>query len=118
MLHYWSTSQTFIGAHHSNLVFHPVAQTPVNRWKHDMSKHEMRAFEWIAGKTLASLGYGLSQQDAHTMKSAAWAIWHLFVGLPLRAVQVFRTALILNICAKFGLATEASGKGRPPEFSE
>jgi len=114
MLNYWHTSQNLIGAHHSELVFHPVAQIPVNRWKREMREDELRSFEWIAGKTLVSLGYRLSQKDSHKMKSGTRAIWHLLHGLPLRAVQVFRTALVLNICARFGLATAASGKGKPP----
>lgn len=115
---YWQTSSHFIGAHHSNLIFKPITQSSVGRWKKELKCQELKVFEWFTGSTLESWGYQLSQKRTYNVKTVLGSLGQIFYGLPLRAIQVLYTALILKISAKYGLSTDAAGKGDQPNYQK
>jgi hypothetical protein len=115
MLKFWQTSDQFIGSHHSELIFKPVSSKSVGKWKRELSKREITKFESIAGATLVSLGYKLSQGNTLAQRLPIGAVFELAYGLPLRIGEVFCTALSLNVASKFGLRTDTTGMRISPE---
>jgi hypothetical protein len=114
LLEYWKTSHRFIGRHHSDLVFRPVSSESVGKWKKTLARRELRNFESIAGRTLASLGYELAGKTPLQKSVPLNVIIELAWGLPLRTAQVVRTAISLNIASRLGRSTDVAGRGRLP----
>lgn len=52
----------------------PVSTDRIDRWKTDLSNHEIRLIETICGQTMAARGYDLSQRYAKPMPDARIAL--------------------------------------------
>lgn len=115
MLNFWKTSDRYIGRHHSDLIFRPVSHESICKWKKQFTRREIANFQFIAKKALKSYGYELSPVCSDHTETFFDVSWQLAWGLPHRAFQVIHTALDLDISARFGLQTKASGKGEAPE---
>lgn len=114
MLDYWKSSDRYIGSHHSDLIFRPVSLKSVGKWKEALPRDEAGIFEFVAGSTLASLGYDRITCGRTAPGTAALAAAGLARGLPLRLASIVYTAINLKVCSHLGIATTASGKGAPP----
>ena len=81
-----------------------------------MSPLEINKFQRIAGRELASFGYDF---DTTAQRAASLGILSDVVcGVPRRIAKVLMTAMKLNITARFGLGTDAAGKGAIPASKE
>jgi hypothetical protein len=115
MLEYWKTSNQFIGAHHSRLVFQPVSAESVSKWKKFLTKKEIRKFEFIAGSVLTYYGYELSGDAGRTFENVFAVALQLAYGLPKRAMQVFLNALNYHLSARYGLQIFKPNVGALPD---
>lgn len=115
MLDYWRNSNRFIGAHHSDLIFRPVSSVSIEKWRKQLSMKEIGCYQLIAGNTLRAYGYEIDRNAAGKFQSISRVVHQLICGLPSRALQVLYTAFNLNLAARFGLTTDAAGKGDPPQ---
>ena len=109
MLNFWRTSRNFVGSTHSQLISKPITGISVNRWQRELRPRELSCFETVAGSTLESLGYTRSQEERRSFTPNV--LLRLLYGVPLRATRVLITAFLLNVSARFGLATSAAGGG-------
>jgi hypothetical protein len=116
MLDFWKTSRNYIGNHHSQHIFKPVANDNVKKWKRRMSSVEVAKFQKIAGTQLTRMGYELD--DALPPVSNLSIFFDLAYGLPCRLAKVIFTAIQLKITARFGLGTDAAGKGVLPDKNQ
>ncbi len=110
MLEYWKKSESYIGKHHSKLIFTGVSDTSIDKWKTSslVEQRDIQVFEIFAVKVLMEKGYVVElSKVSHLFFVKAY--WTLLLGLPLRAFQVFKTKIVLDLSAKFGLRTKASG---------
>ncbi|BBO85865.1 sulfotransferase [Desulfosarcina ovata subsp. sediminis] len=117
MLSYWKTSDQFIGAHHSDLIFKPVSTTSVAKWKRGMTQAELDKFEWVAGGLLKDCGYELSGSSQGGIGRIATGISELAYGLPLRGAEVFLTVANQHLSSRYGfqlysppVGSEAKGR--------
>lgn len=111
MLNFWRTSEQFIGKHHSKSIFKSLDPSRANRWKEKLLPAEIRKFEKVAGDLLASLGYETNTHGPISTKEYAMLALELLTHIPMRAFSIAFTRMNLGISARFGLKTEASGKG-------
>ena len=118
LLEYWKNSDHFIGKHHSKLIFKPVSSESVGKWKRRLSKKENRKFELVAGGMLASRGYELTSDGAVSLGTIGEVIVELLWGLPLRVMQVFRSALGQHLSAKYGIVILEPKVGSAPSMSK
>ena len=118
MLEYWKTSDSFIGKHHSKLIFKPVSSESVGKWKRKLSKKENRKFELVAGRMLASRGYELASDGSASLGVIGEVIVELIWGLPLGSVQVFIIALSQYLSAKYGIVIMEPKVGSAPSMSK
>ncbi|WP_022661406.1 sulfotransferase family protein [Paucidesulfovibrio longus] len=109
MLDFWKTSGKYIGSHHSERIFQPIAPDNVRKWERRMAPADIRAFQAVAGRTLAELGYdpGPPPGPLDRLRAGLALSW----GVPARLSRVASTALRLGLASRLGLATDAAGKG-------
>lgn len=115
MLDFWKSSDQYIGAHHSDLIFNPVSTKSVGKWRKALSRREIRHFDAIAGGELARHGYEATDRGFLSRDFLFGALPELCLGLPRRAAQVWLTALDLDFSSRLGRATKAAGGGEPPK---
>lgn len=109
MLEFYKSSHKFIGEHHSELIFKPISDSSAAKWKKKLSPSDNRLFEFIAYDCLKKHGYEIINDGKFNALDRIKAVAMLFIGLPRRAAQVFKTALILKLCSMFGIRTSAAG---------
>ncbi|MCF8069441.1 MAG: sulfotransferase [Desulfobacterales bacterium] len=113
MVDFWKNSEKFIGKHHSKKIFQPVTTDSTKKWKKTMTKKELGKFDILAGMLLEDLGYEIIPSMMN-FGSFFSMLCDLISGIPIRIARLLWTAIVLKISSKFGLATEASGKGHCP----
>lgn len=109
MLKFYESSHKFIGEHHSELIFKPISDSSAAKWKKKLSPSDNRIFEFVAYDCLKKHGYEIINDGKFNALDRVKAAAMLFTGLPRRAAQVFKTALILKFCSMFGIRTSAAG---------
>jgi len=115
MLEYWKSSSDFIGRHHSTLIFRPVSNDSVEKWKREMTSSALRKFDLIAGKDLVACGYRLSSENKPAFRELAGVGLDLATGLPIRASKVFLTALNMHLSVRHGVRLFQEKVGEYPE---
>ncbi|RJQ76337.1 MAG: sulfotransferase [Desulfobacteraceae bacterium] len=116
MLDFWKTSHNYIGCHHSQYIFEPVASDNIKKWKNRLSSVEVAKFQRIAGTQLGRMRYELDSAVPQVWNSSI--LFDLAYGLPCRITKVILTAIQLKITARFGLRTDAAGKGILPDNNQ
>lgn len=114
MLAYWKTSHNFVGRHHSTKIFGPPNLDAINAWTTQLTKKEIKVFEAIARPLLKRKKYTLSGYSSNILIETTVAYANLIIGLPQRLFQILKTAMILQLSSRFGIATEKAG-GKYPE---
>ncbi|MGD8394344.1 MAG: sulfotransferase [Candidatus Eiseniibacteriota bacterium] len=113
MLEFYRTSRTYIGEHHSELIFQPIDRRNVGKWQRRLTGREARIFTTLARRRLERHGYptgglGLEAGDLGRL------VVDLAVGLPRRAWQVVATRVGMRRALRRGAAVEVSSYARMP----
>jgi glycosyltransferase involved in cell wall biosynthesis len=109
MLNFHKTSHKLIDKTHSGLISKPIDKKAVRKWKSCIKDEDNAVFERIAHRTLEEHGYEVVNQSGFGLIVRINARLKLGLGLPLRAVQVLWTALMLQASALLGRGTTLSG---------
>jgi hypothetical protein len=112
MLDFHKTSRKYVGAHHSNLIFTPLDRKNSAKWKATMNPRDARVFGFLSNHALKKLGYEAGVKLGAV--DAAFMLWSLAIGLPMRAYGVFRIKTTLERAARQGEAPKGLSVGQLP----
>ena len=117
MLQFHRSSDKYIGAHHSELIFRSIDSNNREKWRTNLTVDERYIFELFAKNTLAKYEYALSDKN-RVSGSAIKAYFQLAIGIPARALNVALARLDYILAYSKGRSTKVVSVGEKPKQSK
>ncbi|MDL1956536.1 MAG: sulfotransferase [Candidatus Desulfofervidus auxilii] len=99
ILNFYKKSKYYIGSHHSELIFKPISPQNIYKWKKTLNSYEIKAFTFLAKRYLKIYNYEI-ECSKMCIKEICFLFRDLFIGIPLRMLQVVRANLLFNSALK------------------
>ncbi len=115
MLQFFQNSHTYIGRHHSKLIFRPIEPENREKWKRLLHDREKACFSILAGKWLRRFGYEVPYYLPFKWLPVILPL--LVTGLARRAAQVARHRLNYVFSLHLDRLPFDCKVGAPPEIS-
>jgi len=114
MMGFHETSSRYIGDHHSELIFKPIDDSNMAKWKRKLTRKEVDAFTIFGSRGLRKYGYEVPE-PAMSPGLLIFALTDLLIGLPHRALQVLSARWDYFRALSKGRATKSVPVGVPPK---
>lgn len=113
MLDYHKSSDRYIGAHHSRLIFSKIDAQNQAKWKERLKPREVLAYDLVAGGELRQFGY---EQIPHRYRPGdyLWVAAQFVLGFPPRAWALAADRVRRRLAVAFGTSAKLASVGVKP----